>query len=237
MRAHKFGVIAGLLAVTACGGGGGGNSAPNTGPASSSPPASGSQLRIMKEGDQFSYAVSFSDPSNAQSGTGSLDVVFSGSYTNSHGIKCLNMTRTAVSSALGKTSTVTSKSPGYQDSDGAIYSCGDYIGANVVEVDSPDGLSKETPSPLQVGQAFSYLTTLTDGTWSDCTANVEAFESVNVPAGSFDAYRIKETCSESDGTNNIVTRWLSPTHFLIQQEYQQDSEAGAIVLKSFSLAP
>ncbi len=74
----------------------------------------------------------------------------------------------------------------------------------------PNGIFLRYESPLTVGDITSGVVFYSDSSWEDCTITVQAQEQITVPAGTFDTYRITETCSRSDGAFSEAEVWLSP---------------------------
>ncbi len=143
------------------------------------------------------------------------------SVTNPFGIKCTSLEHIDMFVFDG-TSAVLSpdRSLINQEENGTQYGCGKYDSGKKEYVfithtpETPNGLSLEFRSPMVVGDTDTRTLHYEDGSRTQCTYLVEARETVTVPAGTFDTYKIVTTCTfwdtEGEATGYAGTAWLYP---------------------------
>lgn len=77
------------------------------------------------------------------------------------------------------------------------------------------------PLPLEVGRRWQARTAVTSGSasgWDDVDGAVEALERVDVPAGSYTAYRIRLLRTDTWGSRMDSVIWLDPEVGVVQAE-------------------
>ncbi len=139
---------------------------------------------------------------------------------NPFGLSCLRTTLSGTLSGVFDDADISipliSRYLGYQDDDGSIYDCGGYAADNISEIfieetaDSSDGVTLGVKYPAAEGHVTSAITHYLDGSWRDCTKLVIGEEAVTVPAGTFEAFKLEVSCTDSAGAVITSVGWYSP---------------------------
>lgn len=235
-RIVEIGYVVLVLSLGACGGsGGGGDTSGAVTPAQTAPTNSASTLRTMQVGESWTYAVTGDF-------TGDMVVAITKTIVNPKGVTCFveETSGTLLHSQTGESLLLREQSYTGQSPTGARYDCGRLKAGAPDFIQSVDGLALETESPLRAGQLISGVVTYTSGAWVDSTAQVQSYDSVPTPAGTFDSFKIRITSSYSDGDISASTEWIAANIGLVKGEVEIDGKSSGILkfgleLKSFQL--
>jgi hypothetical protein len=238
-------LVAGMAAImtlalvnTGCGGGGGGG-----GDSSSDPliPLETSEIRAYKEGDTYTGTITFTDAATGLSASGEITETIGDIVQNPFGIDCRSVVYSGtLTGPEGDTVAYSGRELFHQDASNSVYDCGEFnedLGRYVFLTDSntsPNGLFLEIESPVQIGNTVSGVIFYDDGSWQDCTYTVLAIENVRVPSGFYESYKIKDSCSYSDGVVEVSDNWFVPSIYFIKYSGTIDGLSAEYELNSFN---
>jgi hypothetical protein len=179
-------------------------------------------IHTPKLGDSYSIKLTMEYTSGEYDGLrvqGDLTLVIDREKQNPSGVTCFRTTMSGTLNGLGDAAVNSmpflTKSFHYQDDKGS-YDCGKYAEDEVTEVfvsdtsDSNNGLILWVEYPIIKGNVQSAITYYSDDSWNDCTALVTGGETVTVSAGSFKAFKLEESCTNSEGDTITSVSWYSP---------------------------
>ena len=87
---------------------------------------------------------------------------------------------------------------------------------------------------MKIGNTTSNLITYSNGTWKDCTRAVQSIENVETAIGTFEAYKIAETCSRNaDNSYTSAESWFVPSLYIIKESGISDMIKGDFVISQF----
>jgi photosystem II stability/assembly factor-like uncharacterized protein len=201
-----------LLLLASCNGTGGGDSSTGT----TTPPMA---LRIFQNGDRWTYAVSGSVilPGSGVSFSGSMDRwIDTGSSSEKiiHNEVNLN--------AAGSTTQTGTDTIFDQDADGNVTFFGDTDSVTGKVRNAPTAGYLRLKSPLRVGDQVDVgPISFDDGSTLSSSYQVAGFESITVPAGKFDAFRIDATEIHTNPTQTLTltqtgSYWIDPQVGIVQ---------------------
>jgi photosystem II stability/assembly factor-like uncharacterized protein len=205
--------IALLFVLVSCNGGGGGGSPSGT-------PATPVPLRMFQNGDRWTYAVSGSVnlPGSGVSFSGTTDRwIDTGSSTKKiiHNEVTLN--------AAGTTTQTGADTYFDQDADGNVTFFGDANSVNGrVRLDTSATGFLRLKSPIRLGdQVDSGTITFDDGSTLSSSFQVIGTETITVPAGTFDTYKVDATEVHTNPTQTLTltqagSYWIDPKVGIIQ---------------------
>lgn len=235
MRKHVglFGVAFAVL--SACGGGGGGGGGGSSEPTAATPPAQSSANRQLAIGDQWIYdVVGTGDNGVTVTGTGTAKIF--GDVVTPSGSRCAAYDLSLILNMLNAQRIIHARVYETQDAAGAVYDCGDNYNSRYGErfISNPGGVVMVLPGTLSLGLVYSYLANYTSGEWSDCSGRVDGYESVPTAAGTFNAYKVTETCEDSDQSNSVDEAWYNPDMYIVKERINVDGLSMTLTLKAFS---
>lgn len=194
-----------VFLLAGCGGGGGGTS---------SIPLDGT-VRQMQAGDQWEYTITgtASDGIETVAVTGTAEEVWSAQTVQTPGgatahVQLSNMTLTIE----GRSATFWSREYMSQDANGTLWEYGreDSDSGGVYWIVSPtSGKACVVPSPLALGSSWGDSITYSNFESEDSAFAVVKTETVRVPAGSFDTFKITGNGRVS-GIPATITVWFAP---------------------------
>ena len=205
-------------------------------------PSPGSLVRIGKIGDTLVYDMTMT--ASGIQFRGDLTIRLSGTVTNPYGVVCQVYDMAGILTGGGKSIPISAKSIDYQDAQGS-YDCGNYDSAtgqyNFIQdrPNTPNGLCLALKSPTRVGDVISPGTIYyQDQSWTNCSYMVSGMETITVPAGTFETFKVEGSCSKSNGDSYSFTNWAYPQIRDIK-EYNRylSGVEGGMTLKSYTLAP
>ena len=203
-------------------------------------PMDTSVIRTYQEGDSVTMDMTLRQTSTGQTITGKVTMTVGTIVPNPFGVDCKSIAFTGTLTGPSGSVSILDKGLFYQDVSGSLYECGDYddnLGKYVFLTDTtttPNGIFLEKISPMQIGDTTSGIVFYDDGSWEDCTETVVAIENISVPIGLYEAYKIQESCTESDGTTSSGTDWFVPSIFTIKETETFDGITGEAVITDFS---
>lgn len=231
-------IIALLILITGCGSSGGGDSSQTLIPLSTS------EIRTYQPGDSIIFSVAFTDTATREKVSGDATMTIGALVKNPSGIDCREVIYSGTLTGTAGSMPYSVKELIYQETDNSLFLCGKYddaLGGYVFVGQSsatPLGLVIEAKSPIQLGDTKSVLVFFTDGTWQDCTTTVVAKENVSIPLGLYESYKVSDTCSYSDGSSHVGTKWYVPNIFTLKETHtlydMGDVYDVEIVVKSYS---
>ncbi|HET6370771.1 MAG TPA: hypothetical protein VFG95_06215, partial [Nitrospiria bacterium] len=218
-----------LFLLASCGGGGGSKDGTQTqvaippsdppGPTTSLPPGPTTPLRVFQNGDRWTYNVS---GSVNLPGSG---VIFSGTMvrwidTESSSKSIIHNEVTL--NGAGSTTQTGTDTFFNQDADGNVTFFGDENSVNgKIRNASPTGYLR-LKSPFQSGEKIdSGLINFDDGSTLSSSYQVIGVETITVPAGKFDAYKIDATEVHTNPTHTLTltqagSYWIDPQVGVVQ---------------------
>lgn len=203
-------------------------------------PLDTSVIRAYQQGDTLTATMTIRDTASGNTASGDVTVTIGAIVQNSFGIDCRSVIYSGTLTGPGGDAAYSIRSLFYQDANNSIYDCGDFsddLGRYVFLTDtatSPNGVFLEEESPVQLGNSTSGVIFFDDGTWEDCTETVQSIENVSTPLGLYEAYKVAQSCSYSDGTASVSTQWSVPSIFDIKESGVVDGLSIEIVVKSYS---
>jgi len=184
-------LLATLLA--GCGGGGGGGMV-----------APLPQLRQMRAGDTWNYRVTLTDGMDRVVTTARIRV------DPATGIDLVGNTYRLVEITFGPPANIDVIAYLSQDLGGSVWQHGDFTdGAEELVAAPYGGKVLVTKSPFVVGDRYQYNISYNTGAWESGSTEVVVRETVTVPAGTYEAYRVaRRTCA--GGVTALTTHWYVP---------------------------
>ena len=197
-------------------------------------------IKNYKIGDLITYAMIYKT-TNYGEFKGDIAYQLVSDITNPYGVSCKVFNINGALTGSSFTVPVSEKSIFYQDAQGNLFDCGKYDSDTASYIfitntnDTPDGLKLSIRNPVVIGDVFSGIINYQDGSWEQCTRKVEAKESTTTVNGIFNAFKITDSCSYSEGYTSTTTSWFYPPIFFIKQD-STDSRGyqGLLDLKSYS---
>jgi hypothetical protein len=230
----KYLILFALILIQGCSSGGG-DSAPQV-----AIPLDTSEIRKYQQGDTITALVTFRDPVSGNTASGDVTVTVGDIVQNPYGVDCRAVVYAGTLSGPGGTEAFSIRVLFYQDASNSLYDCGEFnndLGRYAFLTDTattPDGLFLSSKSPVQIGNITTGVIFFDDGTWEDCTSTVVAIENVSVPLGLYEAYKISESCSYSDGRTSVSTAWNVPDIFDLKDTGVTDGLESDIAVKSYN---
>lgn len=237
MNTHAVKVIAiSILAVflTACGGGSSG------GGSGGDVPLSTSDIRMFQAGDSTTFNLALKEQDGTLVSNNAITRTVISTVTNPYGIECKVVEMTGTVSFPNDSVSMRERWLMYQDADGSVYECGDYIfevaAYNFLQNTSshPNGIRLIQKSPMQVGQIITGIATYDDGTWEDCTYNVTGTEYIAAAGKRYETYRLSASCVNSSGEVYNSSEWIRPDIDLMKASSIEYGLLWEITMESFS---
>lgn len=200
MRYSKFALLLIIVITLAgCGGGGGTTAIPTS-----------NTTRQIQPGDHVTYTVTGTgrNMSTGQTGpvTGTMNLtVYTDTIAPTYGTRALKLTGELDLRVFGAPVLLTSDLYIEQDAVGMCFDMGTSDGTIVARLTSATAPPIDYPSPVSVGQTYSFSAQYSDGSSNTTSGTVLALE----PANGWMAYRIHETSNGSDGTASS-DEWFVP---------------------------
>lgn len=172
--------------------------------------------------------------------TGQLKQSINNTVTNPSGKKCLEHTLSATYAGVGGPTPLTIRLLYHQDKQNSLYECGYYDNKTSSYVfisdtaNTPGGIALSIQSPMKIGNTTTNLIAYSNSTWKDCTRSVQSIENVETAIGTFEAYKIAETCSSNaDSSYTSAESWFVPSLYTIKESGVGEIIAGDFVINHF----
>ncbi len=239
------------FALASCGGGGGGGGDAGAGggggvkASSDTKTLQTNNIILYAADDTWNYdvAITNTDGKDTENHSGTMEkkVMPSAAVSPVSGSGCSDLSKVYT---FGDGSVTTSHVYFLQNPDGTIVICGVSSSGTATWVTAPAaGYYSDYVSPMSVGQTFNQTVTFTNGKAGSYPYTVEAVDTVTVPFGKFEAYRITKSMSYDLTDNSRLV--LTETDYFVPglgsiktvkkgTFYYDDPEQGPTIVGSFT---